>query len=166
VLPTLGLGDATATVVLGELAGVHSPATTYSPIVGAQIVVPAGGGANVPLQASWEHGVVVLDGELSIDGGRAPGRDSLVYLPPGRNSVELSSPHGATAFLLGGEPFPDPLVMWWNFVGRTHQDIADAREAWEARDARFGRVPGHGDVRIPAPPLPSVTLLPRTRQVP
>ncbi len=71
---------------------------------------------------------------------------------------------GATLFLLGGEPFEDDIVMWWNFVGRTHDEIVEARDAWEAGSDRFGRVVGHGDVRIPAPPMPAVRLTQRRRR--
>jgi hypothetical protein len=68
-------------------------------------------------------------------------------------------------FVLGGEPFEDDIVMWWNFVGRSHDEIAEARDAWEAGTERFGHVVGHGDERIPAPPLPGVRLTQRRRRV-
>jgi hypothetical protein len=55
--------------------------------------------------------------------------------------------------------------MWWNFVGRSHDEIAEARDAWEAGTERFGHVVGHGDERIPAPPLPGVRLTQRRRRV-
>ncbi len=77
----------------------------------------------------------------------------------------VSSASGATLFLLGGEPFEDDIVMWWNFVGRSHEEIVEAREDWEAESERFGQVAGHGDVRIPAPPLPAVRLTRRRRRV-
>jgi hypothetical protein len=82
-----------------------------------------------------------------------------------RDEVEVTSESGATLFLLGGEPFEDDIVMWWNFVGRSHEEIVEAREAWEAASARFGHVVGHGDERIPAPPLPAVRLTRRRRRV-
>jgi hypothetical protein len=65
--------------------------------------------------------------------------------------------------LLGGEPFTEPVVMWWNFVGRSHKEIAGFREDWEAGSERFGRVDGYsGRVqRLPAPPMPTVRLRPR-----
>lgn len=163
-LPRLTIGDASVTVILGELAGVRSPATAYTPIVGAQIELPPGGSVSVPLQGDWEHGVVVLNGDLSVDGHQSLDKDELLYLEPGRERVELATASGATVLVLGGEPFPEPIVMWWNFVGRTHDEVAKAREEWEARATRFGTVPGHGDVRIPAPTLPTVRLLPRTRR--
>jgi redox-sensitive bicupin YhaK (pirin superfamily) len=163
-LPEATLGDSRATVVLGELAGTRSPATAHTPIVGAQLELPAGGAAKVPLEPDWEHGIVLLDGDVSVDAAPALERDALRYLEPGRADVTLTSVTGATVFLLGGEPYPDPLVMWWNFVGSDHDEIAQARADWEARGERFGPVAGHGDVRIPAPALPTVRLLPRTRR--
>ena len=69
----------------------------------------------------------------------------------------------ARALLLGGPPFDEQLVMWWNFVGRSHDDIVAYRRMWEDADARFGAVEGYrGAVaRLPAPPLPNATLRPR-----
>jgi hypothetical protein len=67
--------------------------------------------------------------------------------------------------LLGGEPFDEELVMWWNFIGRSHEEIAQARDEWEADDGRFGVVAGHDGERIPAPPLPGVKLRPRRRRL-
>ena len=71
----------------------------------------------------------------------------------------------ALVFLLGGAPFEDEIVMWWNFVGRSHDEIVDARDAWETGDARFGHVVDHGPERVPAPPLPAVRLTRRRRRV-
>jgi redox-sensitive bicupin YhaK (pirin superfamily) len=163
VLPTMTIDDARATVVLGEFSGVRSPAKVHSPIVGAQVEIGRGGVARLPLHPAWEHAVVLLKGDVSVTGVDAP-QDALMYFAPGRASISLASQGGAMLFLLGGEPFPDPLVMWWNFVGGSHEEIASARDAWEAGEPRFGEVPGHGDVRIPAPPLPSIRLWPRSRR--
>jgi redox-sensitive bicupin YhaK (pirin superfamily) len=91
-------------------------------------------------------------------------RNDLLYLGDERDHVEVSSAEGALLFLLGGEPFEADIVMWWNFAGRSHDEIAAAREDWEAASARFGTVQGH-DVRIPAPPLPPVRLMPRSRKI-
>jgi redox-sensitive bicupin YhaK (pirin superfamily) len=161
-----------ATVVLGELAGVVSPATVYSPIVGAELRIPAGSAVRVPLDPAWEHALVAVDGEASIDavadGEAGPvvlDPTQLLYLGTHRDDVVIASPGGATLFLLGGEPFEDDVVMWWNFVGRTHEEIVEAREAWESGSDRFGRVVDHGDERIPAQPMPAVRLTRRRRRL-
>ncbi|GAA5201358.1 pirin family protein [Microbacterium jejuense] len=176
VLPSVSLdagdGEAgSATVVLGELAGVVSPATVYTPIVGAELRVPAGSTVRVPLNPGWEHALVAVHGEAAVPdlgaGEAAIALDTahLLYLGLHRSTVELTSAEGATLFLMGGEPFEDDIVMWWNFVGRTHEEIVEAREAWESDSARFGHVVGHGDERIPAPPLPAVRLTRRRRRL-
>jgi redox-sensitive bicupin YhaK (pirin superfamily) len=162
-LPTVDLGDGRATVVLGEFAGVASPASTYTPIVGAELVIPAGSSATLPLHPHWEYGIVGVFGEVSV-AGAAVRPDQLLYLGIHRAEVEVHAATDATVFLLGGEPFEDDIVMWWNFVGRTHDEIVEARDAWEAQDARFGEVPGH-DTRVPAPEMPHVRLARRHRRI-
>lgn len=178
-LPTVTLtasrgDDAEAVVVMGALAGVTSPATTHTPLVGAQVRL-APGSVRVPLEAHWEHAVVLLEGGVAVaaavDGsGNAhneptvPQRNDLLYLGAGRAGIELSSDRGALVFLIGGQPFDDDLVMWWNFVGRSHEEIVEARDDWESGSERFGVVDGHGDVRVPAPPMPLVRLAPRRRR--
>jgi redox-sensitive bicupin YhaK (pirin superfamily) len=173
-LPALEGEPGVATVVLGELGGVASPATTYTPIVGAELRIPAGSTVRVPLEASWEHALLVVEGEAAVAEGPDDAAQAasipldtthLLYLGLRRDEVTVSSVEGATLFLLGGEPFEDDIVMWWNFVGRSHEEIVEAREAWEAGSDRFGRVIDHGDERIPAPPLPGVRLTQRRRRV-
>lgn len=164
-----------ATVVLGELDGVVSPASTYTPIVGAELRIPPGSTVRVPLERSWEHALIAVEGEVALvepgsDGERGEASVTLdtahlLYLGLQRDDVVIASEAGATLFLLGGEPFDDEIVMWWNFVGRSHDEIVEAREAWEAGSDRFGRVVEHGDERIPAPPLPAVRLTRRRRRV-
>jgi redox-sensitive bicupin YhaK (pirin superfamily) len=161
--------DAAATVVLGEFAGVASPATVHTPIIGAEIVVPAGSRVRLPLRPEWEHALMLVEGDVVVAEHPMP-RNELLYLGDSRDEVEVSSTEGALLFLLGGEPFEDDIVMWWNFAGRTHDEIAAAREDWEAESSpgaeptRFGAVDGHA-VRIPAPPLPDVRLMPRGRRI-
>jgi hypothetical protein len=42
--------------------------------------------------------------------------------------------------------------MWWNFVARTPQEIADARTDWEGR-RWFGEVTGYSGPLLAAPSL-------------
>lgn len=155
--------DAEATVVLGELVGVASLATVHSPIVGAEIALAPGSRVRVPLHPEWEHAVLLVQGDVAV--AQHPlEQNGMLYLGDSRADVVVESEHGALLFLLGGEPFEDEIVMWWNFAGRSHDEIAEARDAWEAASARFGTVEGH-DVRIPAPPLPDVRLMPRGRRI-
>jgi redox-sensitive bicupin YhaK (pirin superfamily) len=152
-----------AIVLVGGLADVESPATTYSPIMGAELTVGAGAAATVPLQPEYEHAVLAVDGPVRV-GGFDLAHRQVRYLEPGRSSVDLLAARDATVMLIGGEPFTESLVMWWNFIGRSHDDIAQAREEWEEASDRFGHVEGHDGQLIPAPPMPGVRLTPRRRR--
>lgn len=167
-LPVVDLGDgSSACVVVGEFAGTSSPARMYTPIVGAEVFLPAGTRTALPLTPEWEYAVVGVSGApvVHTPDPLAVSDLGLLYLGRDRDSVEIVAHEDATVFLLGGEPFESDIVMWWNFVGRSHEEIVEAREAWEAGTERFGHVVGHGDERIPAPPLPGVRLTQRRRHL-
>jgi redox-sensitive bicupin YhaK (pirin superfamily) len=151
-LPQVELGDAVATVLVGDLAGARSPARTDSPLVGADLALAAGP-ATVPLDARWEHALVVAAGAVEVDGVPVtPG--SLAYLGTGRDELVVRAAAPATRVLvLGGEPFPEPVLMWWNFVARTRAEIDAARVDWERETERFPAV-RTPLARIPAPGTP------------
>jgi hypothetical protein len=161
-LPRIAIGAAEVIVVIGEFGGVASPARVATPIVGADIAIAVGGSASLPLRSDFEYGVLAVDGSARIDGtDLAPG--ALLYLGDGRPSLPVEAPDGARLFLVGGEPFADELVMWWNFVARSHDEIARARADWAAGE-RFGVVHGYAGDRLPAPEMPTVRLKPRGRE--
>ena len=166
-LPALSAAGWRATVAVGELMGARSPAGTHTPIVGAEVAV--GGPGVLELRPEWEHALLLIDGSAAVE-GRTLVRGSLAYLGAERREVRLSSEVGARLFLLGGEPFHDELVMWWNFVGRSHAEIAEARADWMAGVAdpdpggRFGVVAAYDGPPLPAPALPGVRLKARTRR--
>lgn len=165
---TAGAPGGAASVVVGAFAGATSPATMHTPIVGAEIDLPAGAHVRLPLDAAWEHAIVGVDGDVAVHTEAETTRvvaDELLYLGVHREEIDVSTDAGARIFLLGGEPFEDEIIMWWNFVGRAHEEIVEAREDWESGSDRFGHVVGHGDERIPAPPMPAVRLTRRRRRM-
>lgn len=163
-LPAYGVPGLTATVLLGTLAGVTSPATTYTPVVGADIRLAPHTTATIPLNPEFEHALLTIRGELTAaETELRPG--PLLYLGTGRGELTLNTSEGARFALVGGTPFGEELVMWWNFVGRGHEEVAAARRDWADHDtARFPDIAGHSPrERIPAPPMPALHLKPRKR---
>jgi hypothetical protein len=147
-LPQLSSGTATVTVLVGDVGGERSPARADTPLVGAEVVSP-GGLCVLPLARGFEHALVVLDGEVVVgDVAVTPGR--LAYLGVGRDELALDVPGQARVLLLGGEPFPEEVVMGWNFVGRSRDEVAQAALDWNAGHERFGQVES-ALARIPAP---------------
>ncbi|MCU1488051.1 MAG: putative MarR-family transcriptional regulator [Actinomycetia bacterium] len=151
-LPLVGAGSLEVTVLMGQLDGVRSPARTDTDLVG--LALAGGGRASLALDPAFEHALVVLDGSVAVgDEVVAPGE--LAYLGPGRDDLALEAAPGSHALVVGGVPFPDRLVMWWNFVGRTKAEISAAREDWEGGTDRFAPVTSELG-RIAAPPLPGL----------
>jgi quercetin 2,3-dioxygenase len=172
-LPRTDMPGGSITVIMGTLAGLTSPASVFTPLVGAELAIRAGGRIELSLDPAHEHAVLALGDGLVVEGVEVPS-GAMLYLGPRHTSLAVAASGEATiGLLLGGEPFEEELVMWWNFVGRTHDDIADARKAWQVERelvaddrSRFGFVDGHDGFTLPAPELPGVELKPRPRHRP
>ncbi|MFE2733753.1 pirin family protein [Streptomyces sp. NPDC059349] len=160
-LPKVTAPGLSATLILGELDGAVSPGTTYTPIVGADLSLTRGADLSVPLEPDFEYAVLSMAGEAHVDGVPVmPG--SMLYLGCGRTELPLRAESDASLMLLGGEPFDEELIMWWNFIGRSQDDITQAREDWMS-GSRFGEVKGYDGGPLAAPELPAVPLRPRGR---
>lgn len=106
---------------------------------------------------------MVIQGTVRVN-GLGLGSTQMLYLRPGRSVITITAESNAKLLLIGGEPFDEELVMWWNFIGRTHEEVAQAGADWAAGNGRFGTVSGHEGQVIPAPEMPRVRLTPRRRR--
>jgi len=150
-LPGVELGSALATVLVGTLDGAASPARRDTDLVGLDVRLRRGA-AELPVEPSFEHALVVLEGGVRVDGRPVvPGEGA--YAGPGRHQLDLDSTEGARLLVLGGAPFESAVVMWWNFVGRTRQEVAEAGRQWNDGADRFGDT-GSPMARIPSPRPP------------
>ncbi|TFI40519.1 pirin family protein [Rhodococcus sp. 1R11] len=152
----------TARVFLGSLLGETSPVSTYTPLLGAEIVLDAGARVSIEIDESYEHGIVVDQGSVTLNETDL-GAAELGYLEPGHRSMQLHNPtrEPVRFLLLGGPPFGEQIVMWWNFVGRSHEDVVEYRAAYEAENGQFGTVEGYPGPRLHAPELPNARMKPR-----
>jgi len=172
-------------VFLGSWLGTTSPATAFSPILGAELTVQPGFSAELPLEIDFEHGLLVDSGDATVCWVPVPAA-SMGYLPPGTTTLQISAGPDAPvrALLLGGLPLGERIVMWWNFIGRTHEEIVEFRRQWmtgigmtgigmaeiDAPGAKsdfsqgeklFGPVAGYLGRPLPAPEMPGLRLKPR-----
>jgi redox-sensitive bicupin YhaK (pirin superfamily) len=156
-LPQVEHGEATATVLVGDFSGAVSPARRDTAHVGVDVDIrPAPRRTVLPLVAAFEYAIVVLDGAVELDSSGGDQRvvpGELAYLGIGRDELAMRAAEGARLLLLGGEPFESPILMWWNFVARTREEIDAARADWQAGSSRFGDT-GSTLARIPAPQTP------------
>jgi redox-sensitive bicupin YhaK (pirin superfamily) len=149
--PVLEPAGGIVRVFSGELAGATSPAHHVSELTGADLQVHRGETLELPLRPDFEYAVLVLSGDCSLDVQQLRER-VLYYLGVQRADVALTSQGGARLLLIGGPPFPETILMWWNFVARTPEEIRDARDDWE-NGSRFGSVAAYKGQRLHAPEL-------------
>lgn len=153
-----------ARVFVGSLAGQVSPVWTATGLLGVEITMRQGSMWQVPAEPSFEHGLLVDSGDVSLNGVPVPVA-SLGAVDEGFDRLTIRAESDARMILLGGTPFDERIVMWWNFIGADHDEIAQLRQEWNDGSARFGTVQGYeGAVdRLPAPNLPTLRLRARDR---
>ena len=162
-LPALEWSGVRGRLLIGRLAGRESPASVHTPLCGADLSLDAGAELHLAVEPGFEHGVLAVAGSVTVE-DVSLAVDQLVYLAPGRNRITLSSAVGGRVMLLGGAPFAEEIVMWWNFIGRSHDEIVTYRTAWERREPRFPPVADRAERVMEAPPMPTIALKPRPSQ--
>lgn len=155
-LPETTVDESKIKVFIGELLGLKSPAAIYSELVGAQISLSKQ--ITLELRKDFEYGYLVADGVAEINGQKIS-TGQLHYVPVGQDKVEISG--NATLILLGGIPFSEKIVMWWNFIGRSHEEIVQMRQAWQDRSNGFNEFADNIGGFIPVPQMPSLRLAAR-----
>ena len=150
-IPTVSFDDHHASVFIGRWGDAHSSATVFSPLVGAEVTVGSTG--TIPLNPSWEYGVLNVGGTVTVNGEDVP-ESALWFSPVGEDALSLSGK--GTAIIIGGEPFTEQILMWWNFIGRDHDEIEQMRLDWNLHT--YPPFADHVGGWIPAPEMPHVTL--------
>ncbi len=161
-LPRLSQGGFDATLLVGELGGRHSPVPSFTPLLGVDLVADGPADTVLALRPDFEHGLMLLEGEIEaapagLDVVETITPGTLLYVGPGCEAVELRCGAAARLLLLGGAPWEQPPLLWWNFVGREPAEMHEWAQDWAREDGgRFGVVEGYAGPRIAVPPVPAL----------
>ncbi len=156
VLPQFARDDFTLTLLVGEAFGEVAPPRVHSPLLGMDVTATQAARTRLPLQPAFEHAVMCLEGALEVAGQRVvPGQ--LLYLGLDRETIDLACDGPARLLLIGGEPFGEDILLWWNFVARTQEEMERATSDWNAGRG-FGEVAGTDLPRLRAPELSGLRL--------
>lgn len=143
-LPRVDLGIGSGTVLIGEFGDVISDAKVETDLVGVDAELTRGT-TSWGLRPDYEYALYVVGGAMNVNGITA-GEGQLWELGIGHESLTLSVDDTARVLLLGGQPFDEKLYMWWNFVGRSQEEMLRATQDWsgyghsDEAHARFGHV--------------------------
>jgi redox-sensitive bicupin YhaK (pirin superfamily) len=149
-------------VFMGELMGISSPAKLYSKLVAAEIELQPGE-HELDVNPEFEHGLLLVEGDYESEGEKVQEAE-LVYFETGQSKIKISVKTKTKLVLIGGEPFKERLVMWWNFIARSHAEIEEMRVMWNDQENRekgqdnFGVFEDEVGGWIPAPEMPNVQL--------
>lgn len=141
------------TLLAGTYGRHRAPTTVYTPLLGVDIYSAEGGAVSLELDPDFEYGILPLEGEITFCDAQF-GVNELAYLAPGQKTLSLNLAPGTRILFLGGAPFGHEIVMWWNFVGLSREQVIRAQTDWEQGHARFGKVEGFDGEPLVAPPLP------------
>ncbi|MCL6244546.1 pirin family protein [Acinetobacter sp. ANC 7200] len=152
-LPVVTQDGIELTVLVGEFLQTKSPVKVHSELLGVDLRSSESQSTVLPLNPKFEYGFMALEGTANINGHEL-NEDNMVVLEPGLTQVKIDLHAGGRVLLLGGEPFESPILLWWNFVGRTQEELNIAREQWINQDERFGSIPDYDGPRLEAPAFP------------
>jgi redox-sensitive bicupin YhaK (pirin superfamily) len=153
VLPIVEKDNIEFTVLVGEFMDTVSPVQVHTELLGIDFFAKEQTKTRIPLNPKFEYGFMALEGDAIVN-GHDLNSDNMVVLEPGISQIEVELPKGSRLLLIGGEPFESPILLWWNLVGRTQEELKTATEQWINQDARFGTIPDYDGPRLEAPAFP------------
>ena len=160
-LPIFDLENFRIQVIFGDFLNHRSTAIIYSQIIGAEILAQQSGISSLPLNPEFEYGILSVTSGITVNGSSIP-NGYLHYIPTGATAVEIEAAAGARCVIIGGVPFDEEIIMWWNFIGRSHEEIVEMRSAWQNDSSRFGKMDSLPGEPIPAPQMPNLRLVSRS----
>lgn len=152
-LPSRSENGVKLTVLIGEFGRLQAPTRHFSPIIGLDLNFEQDSEITLQLNSDFEHGLTALIGEFEMQNANYQ-QDELAVLAPGLQNVTIKAPAGARLLLIGGEPLPKPITIWWNYVGYSKDYISQAQQDWQAGHKRFGDVPNSNSARMQGPNVP------------
>ncbi|MBJ8443161.1 pirin family protein [Acinetobacter bereziniae] len=153
VLPVVEKDNIEFTVLVGEFMNTVSPVQVHTELLGIDFFAKEQTKTRIPLNPKFEYGFMALEGDAIVN-GHDLNSDNMVVLEPGISQIEVELTKGSRLLLIGGEPFESPILLWWNLVGRTQEELKTATEQWINQDARFGTIPDYDGPRLEAPAFP------------
>ena len=139
-IPRVELGPgAFARVIAGDLAGTKGPARTFTPVNVFDVRLEKGARGEINLADGHNSAVVLLQGELVVNGSSKLNADSrLALLSPSGETVLLEATDSSTVLVLSGEPINEPVASYGPFVMNTQDELRQAVEDYQA--GKMGRL--------------------------
>jgi redox-sensitive bicupin YhaK (pirin superfamily) len=139
-IPAVALAEGAGTmrVIAGQYAGHSGPAHTFTPMNVWDVRLNAGKAVKFEMPDGWTTALVVLRGNVRVNGDTAAREAQLVVLDRAGAAVLVEADTDAKLLLLAGEPIAEPIVGYGPFVMNSQAEISQAMQ--DFRSGRFGRI--------------------------
>lgn len=134
-------------LIAGEAFGKKSAVPVYSPLYFIELKSINKQKVSIGKDLYGESGLYILEGSIESDGNIFEPKQLLVAKDS--SLCEFIMNENTTVYIFGGEPFPEPRHIYWNFVATSTELIEDAKQRW--LDQTFPKVPGESGF-VPLPP--------------
>lgn len=133
----LAHGAGTVEVIAGSYEGVSGPASTFTPIHLYNARLAAGGKAEFSFPAPYNTGLLVIEGNIRVNGEEAPSDHFVLMENDGeRFAVEATEP--SLVLILSGEPIREPIAAHGPFVMNTREELVQAFD--DFNKGKFGHL--------------------------
>lgn len=152
-LPVIQKDQIECRILVGDFLGHTSPVEVYSPLLAVDLYAAQATQTTLPLKPDFEYGILLLSGQAQVN-GHVLTTDNMLIFETGSSDINLVLAADSRVLLIGGEPFESPILLWWNYVGRSEDEIKAAHQHWLQHDSRFGEIPDYPGKRLQAPAFP------------
>lgn len=145
-LPVWTIDGVTVKLIAGEAFGKKSAVPVHSPLYFIELKSTVKQTITIGDGLYGESGLYILEGSIENDGSTFLPKQLLVAKDS--SLCEFTMAENTTVYIFGGEPFPEPRHIYWNFVATSTEMIEEAKERWTAQE--FPKIPGEtGFVPLP-----------------
>jgi redox-sensitive bicupin YhaK (pirin superfamily) len=115
-------------LIAGEAFGKKSPVPVYSPLYFLELKSKGRQKVSIGKDLYGESGLYILEGSMESEGHTFEPKQLLVAKDS--SLCEFTMNENTTIYIFGGEPFPEPRHIYWNFVATSAELIEDAKKRW------------------------------------
>ncbi|QDK37113.1 pirin family protein [Bdellovibrio sp. NC01] len=145
-IPSFKVGNADVTLIAGKAFDQESPVGIYSPLFFMEVNLKKGDRFEYAPEDGHELAFFIIKGSLKAGEKTIPPDDFVILHTDSK--LNVTADEDTCFMVLGGEPFPEPRYIFWNYVSSSKEKIEKAKQAW--RDRSFPQVAGEDDI-IPLP---------------
>lgn len=119
---TLPEDAGTVEIIAGEYKDVKGAATTFTPMNVYNVRLNAGGEAVFNFPADFNTGILIIEGNLSINGEKAAGNE-FVYFKNDGEEIGVKASENSIILVLSGEPIHEPIAQYGPFLMNNQAEI-------------------------------------------